>query len=204
MSAAAQVKPTHKAIQQYYPTLQGYQSRHVFNLKRGFWEAKDTHDDLEEEISKKIAKGYPLNNIIFEDTRRAVLFQNGKERLRIELASAQQLADLLNEFYGYTEPEHEDFEKAIADFKERVPELARGLDAKIKAAHKDNGKFQAAFADFFALCQATLNPNLTRAAIDEMLVQHVLAEQPPEKNSLCPRRVPLLSRERQRMARNPD
>ena len=31
-----------------------------YNLKREFWEAKDTHDDLEEEIGKKIARGYPL------------------------------------------------------------------------------------------------------------------------------------------------
>jgi hypothetical protein len=35
---------------------------------------------LDVEISKKIAKGYPLTNTIFEDTRAAVLFQNGKER----------------------------------------------------------------------------------------------------------------------------
>ena len=34
------------------------------------------------EIRKKIAKGYPLTNTIFEDTRRAVLFQNGAETAR--------------------------------------------------------------------------------------------------------------------------
>ncbi|HEX5441703.1 MAG TPA: hypothetical protein VFW76_12515, partial [Ktedonobacterales bacterium] len=46
-------------------------------LRRGYWEAKDTHDDLETEIKKKIARGYPTNNIIFEDTRHAVLYQGG-------------------------------------------------------------------------------------------------------------------------------
>ena len=30
-------------------------------LPRGYWEAKDTQDDLETEIRKKKAKGYPLN-----------------------------------------------------------------------------------------------------------------------------------------------
>jgi hypothetical protein len=42
--------------------------RDSHGLPRAYWEAKDTDDDLEQEIKKKIAKGYPLNNIIFEDT----------------------------------------------------------------------------------------------------------------------------------------
>src|SRR5437899_7110626 len=81
-----------------------------FNLHRGYWEAKDTDDDLDAEISRKSAKGYPLNNIIFEDTRQAVLFQGKREVLRVDLADTQRLADLLNLFYPYLEPEHEDFE----------------------------------------------------------------------------------------------
>jgi hypothetical protein len=44
-----------------------------YNLHRGYWEAKDTDDKLDAEIKKKIAKGYPLTNTIFEDTRQAVL-----------------------------------------------------------------------------------------------------------------------------------
>src|SRR4051794_7454516 len=101
--------------------------RDVFSTRRGFWEAKDTDDDLDAEIAKKIAKGYPLTNTIFEDTRHAVLFQGGKERARYDLTAAQQLADLLNDFYAYTEPEIEDFHDAVAEFKERVPELAKRL-----------------------------------------------------------------------------
>jgi hypothetical protein len=36
------------------------------HLPRGYWEAKDTQDNLDTEIKKKIARGYPLSNIIFE------------------------------------------------------------------------------------------------------------------------------------------
>src|SRR5579863_1456910 len=36
-------------------------------IPRGYWEAKDLDDDLETEIRKKIAAGYPTDNIIFED-----------------------------------------------------------------------------------------------------------------------------------------
>ncbi|MCA9897963.1 MAG: hypothetical protein KC433_07200 [Anaerolineales bacterium] len=33
----------------------------------GYWESKDEADDLDEEIEKKFAKGYPCNNMLFED-----------------------------------------------------------------------------------------------------------------------------------------
>ena len=38
--------------------------RDAFNLPRGYWEAKDTKDDLDTQIRKKINIGYPLTNII--------------------------------------------------------------------------------------------------------------------------------------------
>ena len=38
----------------------------TFSLARGFWEAKDEHDDLDKEIRAKLDKGYPKNNIIFQ------------------------------------------------------------------------------------------------------------------------------------------
>ena len=92
-----------------------------FNLRRGFWEAKDTDDDLDKEIRKKIDKGYQLGNMIFEDTRQAVLYQNGQEANRYDLTDAQKLCDLLNEFFAHVEPEHDKFEHEVEDFKERVP-----------------------------------------------------------------------------------
>jgi hypothetical protein len=42
--------------------------RDGFDLKRGFWEAKGPKSDLDKEITKKIATGYPLVNTIFENT----------------------------------------------------------------------------------------------------------------------------------------
>ena len=146
-------------------------------LRRGYWEAKDTHDDLAAEIGKKRAKGYPLVNTIFEDTTRAVLFQNGKEvAAPYDLKQPQAVADLLNSFYRHTEPDIEGFEQAVKEFSARVPELGAGLKEKLDKAHKDNAKFQAAFEQFFALCQTALNPNIRREAVDEMLIQHLLTE----------------------------
>ncbi len=119
--------------------------RDANSLPRGYWEAKDTKDDLETEINKKIARGYPLSNIIFEDTSTGVLYQN-KQTINgpYTLGNPQELAALLNQFFSYTEPDIEGFDEAIGEFKERVPELARGLTEKIREAHEDNPPFQEA------------------------------------------------------------
>ena len=51
-------------------------------MARGYWEAKDTHDDLDAEIQAKFNRGYPRDNILFEDSQTAVLFQNREEAMR--------------------------------------------------------------------------------------------------------------------------
>ena len=150
--------------------------RDDYYITRGYWEAKDTQDNLETEIKRKIAKGYPLGNTIFEDTRQGYLYQDGQLTLKADLAKPQALADLLNAFFAYTEPAHEDFSKAIGEFQERVPDLARGLVEKINDAHKNNPRFIEAFDQFYELCRNSLNPNLRVEAVDEMLVQHLLTE----------------------------
>ncbi|MGH2487708.1 MAG: N-6 DNA methylase, partial [Ktedonobacterales bacterium] len=151
--------------------------RDEFNLPRGYWEAKDTGDDLDVEIKKKIGVGYPTINIIFEDTQRAVLYQDGKPALDVALASRHDLALLLNQFFGYTEPHIESFEKAVTEFRERIPELAKGLLARIKDEHAaHNPAFRDAWASFYALCRDSLDPNLNADAVDDMLVQHLLTE----------------------------
>ena len=53
--------------------------RDALRMARGYWEAKDSHDNLDAEIQRKFNQGYPTDNILFEDSREAVLFQNGAE-----------------------------------------------------------------------------------------------------------------------------
>lgn len=84
---------------------------------RGYWEAKDTSDDLDAEIRKKIERGYPLLNTIFEDTRTGILFQNGREVLRAPLTDPNALAGLLNTFDSHTEPDIEGYDQAVAEFR---------------------------------------------------------------------------------------
>ena len=148
----------------------------AFGVPRGYWEAKDTADDLDAEIAKKLKKGYPAANLIFEDTRAAVLYQNDAEAMRVNLADPGALCDLVNAFLRHTEPDLERFDEAVDEFKDRVPELGKALATTLADAHKTNATFQSAFARLLALCRESLNPNLRREAVDEMLVQHLLTE----------------------------
>jgi predicted helicase len=150
--------------------------RDANSLPRGWWESKDVLDDLDEEIQRKIRSRYPVRNTIFENTRRAVLYQDGELAFEADLSHSGQIADLLNRFYSHRDAQIRDFEDAMRDFEQRVPDLARGLAKKIEQAHRDNARFQEAFLTFFALCRLSLNPNIRREAVDEMLVQHLLTE----------------------------
>ncbi len=147
-----------------------------FRIPRGYWEAKDTQDDLEAEIRGKIKLGYDLSNIIFEDTRRAVLYQNKQRVLDVDLTRRDALADLLTRYFNHTPAEIEEFHRAEVEFREQIPTLAKALLSIIEAAQQDNPPFIAAFAAFFELCRTSLNPQVSRAQVEEMLVQHLLTE----------------------------
>ncbi|MBA2678676.1 MAG: N-6 DNA methylase [Ktedonobacteraceae bacterium] len=150
--------------------------RDHFNLKRGFWEAKGPKSDLEKEIKKKKADGYPLTNTIFENTRQAILYQNKQPVFECELKNSHEVSDLLKQFFTYTEPDIANFEVAVQEFKERIPELAGALLETIEKEYKLNKRFVAAFDTFAALCRTSLNPQISTAAINEMLVQHLLTK----------------------------
>jgi hypothetical protein len=150
--------------------------RDANRLPHGWWEAKDTRDDLETEIKKKREKGYRFDNIIFEDTRTGVLFQDGMEVVRRDLSKPDQVADLLSRFYSHEIEPFLKFNQAVAYFQGEIPHIALGLKEKIDTAHKSNKKFQTAFETFMELCRAALNPNIAPAAADEMLIQHMLTE----------------------------
>ena len=64
----------------------------------------------------------------------------------------------------------------MARFAGEVPQIAQGLQQRINEARVSNAAFQRAFADFMALCSEALNPNISRAAVEEMLIQHLLTE----------------------------
>lgn len=148
-----------------------------YKIPRGFWEAKDQDDKLEDEIVRKRKVGYPLRNTIFEDTRTAILFQNDTRVDAYDLQNRTALVSLLETFFSHTDPQIESFEQAVEQFQQRVPDLAGGLEKLIEEERKHySGTFEAAFQSFVAVCRKAINPNISEDAIEKMLVQHVLTE----------------------------
>lgn len=149
-----------------------------YKLPHGYWEAKDTDDDLEVEVQKKFKKGYPKDNIIFQSPDRIILYQHGQEVFDKDISETNQenLIAALKLFFAYEPPAYDQWERAVEEFKPLIPQLGEGLRDKIKDEYKQNPDFKKAFEDFFALCKQSLNPNLSKQAVEEMLIQHLMTE----------------------------
>ncbi len=146
-------------------------------LPFGYWEAKDEKDDLDAEIEYKFKRGYPKDNIIFEDTREAVLIQNGEEIIRSPVDDTKKLEKLLTLFFSYERKEIAAFRKAVEKFKQDLPAVLEALRAKVADAYKSNTAFRTAAAKFLVHAQDAINKSLVEADVFEMLIQHILTEE---------------------------
>ena len=147
-----------------------------FRLIHGYWEAKDIHDDLPAEVLRKFEKGYPRDNILFQTPHRAILWQNGQLVRDANLTDPTQLIKILDTFFAYRPPEYTEWEEAVAHFKDRVPDIGSGLADLIQKERNTNPRFTGAFRAFHEKCCQSINPNLSEAAVEEMLIQHLLTE----------------------------
>ncbi|MDE0017702.1 MAG: N-6 DNA methylase [Candidatus Poribacteria bacterium] len=218
------LKPSHKAILDYYATLQQYDRHAVthegavsnpfaflldscakqvnatliaqyamrttdgnrividgaildeFGLPFAYWEAKDIDDDLPKAIAEKQAAGYPLDNTCFQTPQRIILYQNGQVALDLDITEPAQLIAALQYLFAYTPPALDNWQTAVADFREHVPDLANRLKELIDQRHATDRAFKEAFADFYETCRTAINPELSQDAVEEMLIQHILTE----------------------------
>lgn len=148
------------------------------NLPRGFWEAKDTKDDLAIEINKKFARNYPKDNILFQSPHRIVIYQ-GRDTPVFDAHikdNPQQLIAGLKLFFEYQKPAVADWLAVTEEFKGKIPDLGQQLVGILETANKTNKAYQKAFERFTQLCLTDINPNLKTEAIEEMLIQHLLTE----------------------------
>nr|MCE2738248.1 N-6 DNA methylase [Rhodobacter sp.] len=150
---------------------------HELRVPLGYWEAKDTADVLDREIERKLRKGYPQENILFEDSATAVLIQNRVEVMRCAMTDVEALERLLRLFFDYERPEIAEFRKAVAQFSADLPAILEGLRAAIATAYRDNAGFKAQAAKFLDHAKGTINPTLTEEDVREMLIQHILTEE---------------------------
>ena len=218
------LKPSHKAIRDYYTTLQQYDRHAVthegavsnpfaflldscakqvnatlipqyamrtangkrividgaildeFGLPFAYWEAKDIDDDLPKAVAEKREAGYPLDNTFFQTPQRIILYQNGQVALDLDITEPAQLIAALQHLFAYVPPALDNWQTAVADFREHVPDLANRLKELIDQRHETDPAFKEAFADFYETCRTSINPELSQDAVEEMLIQHILTE----------------------------
>ena len=148
-----------------------------FGLPRGYWEAKDLHDNLDTAVRQKFEAGYPQDNILFTTQERAILYHDGQAVMDVDIADREAFIRVLHTFFSYEQTDIANWERAVVEFKDKVPALGKRAAALIQNEEDTNPRFQEAFTDFHRHCQAAINPNLAKAAVEEMLIQHLLTEE---------------------------
>jgi len=148
--------------------------KNAWGLDIGHWESKDEKDDINEEINLKIKSGYPVTNILFEDTIQAVLFQRGVEVKRVPVRDTSKLDSIITSFLAFKSDRVYQFEDAIEKFKADIPKIVEALRNRIVRYREINKPFQTAQENFLILCQKEINPSITVEDIREMMIQHIL------------------------------
>ena len=147
-----------------------------YRLPIAYWEAKDMDDDLPKAIQEKRDKGYPFDNILFQNPERAILYQNDEVALDIDIIDPENLVEVLQRLFSYSGITFSDWYDAVDKFSTRIPALAEKLKTLVEQEHKTNAGFKEAFAGFYQTCRTAINPDLSQAAVEEMLIQHILTE----------------------------
>ena len=150
--------------------------RDSLRMTRGLWEAKDTYDDLDREIRNKLGQGYSSDNILFEDSRTAVLFQDQQEVMRTDMTDPAALHELIRKFLGYELPEIKEFREARHQFKTDLPTVLEKLRETVLEAESGNPGYQEAARIFLELCHQSIGPDVSNDHVREMLIQHILTK----------------------------
>ena len=148
----------------------------ALRMARGYWEAKDSHDHLDAEIQAKFNRGYPRDNIVFEDSETAVLFQNGALAMRVDMTRPGELHRLIQRFLDYELPEIEEFRQARQQFKADLPAVLDNLRETVADAEANNPEYRLAADAFLDLCRQSISPDVSDADVREMLLQHILTK----------------------------
>ena len=218
------LKPSHKAVRDYYATLQQYDKHDIthegavsvpfemlltvcakqvdatlipqfamrapsgnrivldgvildeYGLPFAYWEAKDINDNLYKAVQEKREAGYPLDNIFFQNPQHGILYQNGEQVFDVDITDPTRLITALQHLFAAPPAALANWHTAVAEFKEKVPMLGKKAAELITEQHETNPQFVTVFTDFYEQCRVAINPNLSKAAVEEMLIQHLLTE----------------------------
>lgn len=151
--------------------------KNALRLEYGYWESKDSKDDIDTEINNKLKKGYPTTNILFEDTKEAILIQHDAVTHRVKMTDREKLNEILNAFIFYEHQEITEFHKALNQFKIDLPHIIEALRELLEKEGKENSNYIKAKDEFLENCKVEINPDFTGDDVREMVIQHILTEE---------------------------
>ena len=146
----------------------------------GYWEAKSPDKNLDKEIEEKKKLGYPLNNTIFENSSKCVLFQHNQIRKEIQtnMWSDTALGELLSLFFNFQTQEIIDFNNAKNRLlkKENLSSLISSIEEELESL-KNEKNYIREVNNLVNECKKFINPYFERKNVEQWLIQHVLTEQ---------------------------
>ena len=89
----------------------------ALRLTHGYWEAKDERDIIDDEIALKFKKGYPSDNILFEDSKTRYSFKTGLKPCAATCASLKNLTILLSSLSSLSVLNFKVFAKPLPSLK---------------------------------------------------------------------------------------
>ena len=131
---------------------------------------------LDAEIQPKFNRGYPRDNIVFEDSLNPVLFQNGVEVMRADMSRPADLHRLIRAFLDHELHEIEEFRQAQQQFKADLPAVLYDLRQTVADAVANNAAYREGVAEFLDLCHRSIGPAVSDADVRETLLQHILTQ----------------------------
>ena len=119
-----------------------------YKLPIAYWEAKDTDDNLPKAIQEKRDKGYPFDNILFQNPERAILYQNDQVALDTDITDPENLVEVLQRLFSYSGTTFSDWYEAVDKFSDRIPALADELKGTRRATAQNQRSVQEGIRGF--------------------------------------------------------
>lgn len=96
--------------------------------------------------------------------------------MRAAMDDTDALLPLLTRFFAHERQEVADFKKVVGKFALDLPDILKALREIIQTKRRDSTDFARAQDDFLKHARDAINPAVTEADVQEMLIQHILTE----------------------------
>ena len=132
---------------------------------------------LPSEVERKFERGYPRDNILFQDPHRAILWQNNQQRLDADLTDSDRTdRDARNLLFSPSAGIYGMGGGSIGIQGQGARAWCRGWRNASMVNGRRTKRLSPPLLTSMTKCRQSINPNLSEAAVEEMLIQHLLTE----------------------------